>query len=68
MTAFWVAAMAASVATSLSGANAEAPLLFFESVALAALLTEDADTSRFLPALMLAGALLTKVRGASPQS
>jgi hypothetical protein len=63
VTAFWVAAMTASVATSLSGANAEAPLLFFESVALAALLTEGPDTSRFLPALMLAGAVLTKVEG-----
>ena len=63
VTAFWIAAMTASVATSLSGANAEAPLLFFESIALAALLTEDADTSRFLPALMLAGAVLTKVEG-----
>ena len=65
VTAFWIAAMSASVATSLSGGNAEAPLLFFESVAVAALLTEDANArpSRFLPALMLMGAVLTKVEG-----
>ena len=63
VTAFWIAAMTASVATSLSGANAEAPLLFFESIAVAALLTEDAASSRFVPALMLAGAVLTKVEG-----
>jgi hypothetical protein len=57
--------MSASVAASLSGANAEAPLLFFETVAVAALLTEDANArpSRFLPALMLMGAVLTKVEG-----
>ncbi len=63
VTAFWIAAMSASVASSLSGANAEAPLLFFESVAVAALLTEGPSSSRFLPALMLAGAVLTKVEG-----
>jgi hypothetical protein len=63
VTAFWIAAMSASVTTSLSGANAEAPLLFFESIAVAALLTEDAASSRFLPAWMLAGAVLTKVEG-----
>jgi hypothetical protein len=63
VTAFWIAAMCVSVATSLSGANAEAPLLFFESVAVAALLTEDGASSRFLPALMLVGAVLTKVEG-----
>lgn len=63
LTAFWIAAMSASVTTSLSGANAEAPLLFFESIAVAALLTENAASSRFVPALMLAGAVLTKVEG-----
>jgi hypothetical protein len=63
VTTFWIAAMSASVASSLSGANAEAPLLFFESVAVAALLTECPSSSRFLPALMLAGAVLTKVEG-----
>ena len=63
VTAFWLAAMSASLASSFSGGNAEAPLLFFESVALAALLTEGASSSRFLPALMLAGAALAKVEG-----
>ncbi len=64
VTAFWVAAMSASVATSLSGANAEAPLLFFESDRpRRAADRETRMSSRFLPALMLAGAVLTKVEG-----
>jgi len=61
--AFWVAALGASLAHSVSGGNAEAPLLFFESVAVAALLVEDDGEGRFLPALMLAAAALTKVEG-----
>ncbi len=63
VTGFWVAAASASMAFSLSGGNAEAPLLFFETLALAAILCEDDGTSRFLPSLMLAGAVLTKVEG-----
>jgi len=64
VTAFWTAALAASLAFSLSGGNAEAPLLFFETGAVAALLVErDGTESRFLPGLMLAGAVLTKVEG-----
>jgi hypothetical protein len=66
VTAFWTVALAASLAFSYSGGNAEAPLLFFETVAGAALLAEkkgDLAGSRFLPALALAGAVLTKVEG-----
>jgi hypothetical protein len=62
--AFWTTALAASLAASISGGNAEAPLLFFESIAIAGLLVEDGEgEGRFLPALMLAGAALTKVEG-----
>jgi hypothetical protein len=62
---FWIAATAITIAQSYSGGNAEAQLLFFETLAVAALLVEDegADAGRFLPALMLAGAVLTKVEG-----
>jgi hypothetical protein len=66
VTAFWTVALAISLASSYSGGNAEAPLLFFETVAGAALLSEakeDPPESRFLPALALAGAVLTKVEG-----
>ena len=63
VTTFWAAALCASAAKSLSGGNAEAPLLFFETAAIAALLTEGRSSSRFLPALMLSGAVLTKVEG-----
>jgi hypothetical protein len=66
VTAFWTVALAVSLASSYSGGNAEAPLLFFETVAGVALLTEKKDGpvgSRFLPALALAGAVLTKVEG-----
>ena len=65
ITAFWLAAVSISLARSLSGGSAEAPLLFFETLAVAALLAEpDRESpSRFLPALMLAGAVLTKVEG-----
>jgi len=64
---FWVAATSITIAQSYSGGNAEAQLLFFETLAVAALLVEDAaaGASRFLPALMLAGAVLTKVEGAA---
>jgi hypothetical protein len=64
---FWIAATSITIAQSYSGGNAEAQLLFFETLAVASLLVEDedagADASRFLPALMLAGAVLTKVEG-----
>ncbi len=64
-TGFWGTAMAISLARSLSGGNAEAPLLFFEAVAGVSLLAERESevSSRFLPALFLAGAVLTKVEG-----
>ncbi len=62
--AFWTAALAASLAFSISGGNAEAPLIFFETIAVAALLVErEDDEGRLLPAMMLAGAVLTKVEG-----
>ena len=64
VTAFWTAGLCVSLAHSLSGGGAEAPLLMFETVAGAALLTEaPLDSSRFLPALALMGAALTKVEG-----
>lgn len=65
VTGFWCSALCISLAHSLSGGNAEAPLIFFEAAAVAALLVEPAEVSpsRFLPALMLAGAVLTKVEG-----
>jgi hypothetical protein len=73
VTAFWLSALCISLARSLSGGSAEAPLLFFETLAVAALLQEPAEPvepageapSRFLPALMLAGAVLTKVEGSA---
>lgn len=64
VTAFWGVALAVSLAHSYSGGNAEAPLLFYVSVAAGALLAERDEgpsPSRFLPALFLAGAALTKV-------
>ena len=65
--AFWTVALAVSLVHSGSGGNAEAPLLFFETLAIAALLAEgtEDDSSRFLPALALAGAALTKVEGSA---
>ena len=66
VTAFWTAAFAASLAFSVSGGNAEAPLLFFETGAVAALIVErDGTESRFLPGLLLTGAVLTKVEGSA---
>jgi hypothetical protein len=64
---FWTVALSISLVQSGSGGNAEAPLLFFETVAVAALLVERPEdrTSRFLPALALAGAALTKVEGSA---
>jgi hypothetical protein len=64
VTAFWSVALAVSLSVSYSGGNAEAPLLFYQTVALAALLTERRDSpasDRWLPAMALAGAALTKV-------
>jgi hypothetical protein len=63
---FWTVALSVSLVNSGSGGSAEAPLLFFETVAVASLLAEKSEerVSRFLPALALAGAALTKVEGA----
>jgi hypothetical protein len=64
LAAFWTATLSVSLAYSYSGGNAEAPLVFFESVGLAWLLTEEVPwESRFFPWLVLCGAALTKVEG-----
>lgn len=62
-TSFWLAAISISCAYSYSGGNAEAVLLAYESAALALVLTERPGDSRLLPAIMLAGAVMTKVEG-----
>lgn len=75
VTGLWTAAMCANQVSSYSGGNAEAPLIFFLTVAGAALLVErrsppasqgldPAGGSPFVPALALAGAVLTKNEGA----
>lgn len=66
VTAFWMAGLGTSLAFSFSGGNAEAPLLLYESVAAALLLTERKEPMagrRWLAGLFLAGAVLTKVEG-----
>jgi hypothetical protein len=64
VTGFWTSALAISLVYSYSGGNAEAPLLFFETVALVWLMTEQgASESRFVPLIALCGAALTKVEG-----
>jgi hypothetical protein len=61
--AYWACAIAMSFTFSYSGGNGEAPLVFYLSVAGAWLLTETPGESRFLPAVLLAGAALTKQEG-----
>ncbi len=66
VTAFWMAALSASLVKSFSGANAEAPLLLYETAAGMLLLTEGEDPGpgrRLLTGLFLAGAVLTKIEG-----
>lgn len=64
VTGFWTAALSISLVHSYSGGNAEAPLLFFETVALVWLMTEQGPSeSRFVPMIALCGAALTKVEG-----
>jgi len=66
VTAFWGTALAISLAGSFSGGNAEVPLVFFETVAGIALITEaraSTASDRWLAAAALAGAVLTKVEG-----
>jgi hypothetical protein len=64
VTGFWTSALAVSLAYSYSGGNAEAPLLFFETVALVWLMTEKGPSeSRVVPLIALCGAALTKVEG-----
>lgn len=64
--AFWTAALSTSLVASYSGANAEAPLLLYETAAGLLLLTEDerpGSSRRWLAGLLLAGAVLTKIEG-----
>ena len=64
--AFWMAALSASLVKSFSGANAEAPLLLYETTAGMLLLTEGPNPGvgrRCLAGLFLAGAVLTKIEG-----
>jgi hypothetical protein len=64
--AFWTAALSVSLVASFSGANAEAPLLLYETAAAVLLLTEadePATGRRWLAGLFLAGAVLTKIEG-----
>lgn len=66
VSAFWMAALSASLVSSYSGANAEAPLLLYETTAGMLLLTERPHPGvgrRCLAGLFLAGAVLTKVEG-----
>jgi hypothetical protein len=65
ITAFWAAAMSLSFAVSYSFGNGEAPLVFFETLAGVWLLTEPpaGPESRWLPAVALLGATLTKQEG-----
>lgn len=66
VTCFWTAALSISLAYSYSGGNAEAPLLFFETVALVWLMTEQGPSEpRFVPMVALCGAALTKVEGSA---
>jgi hypothetical protein len=61
--AYWAAALALSFNFSYSGGNGEAPLVFFVSASAAWLLTETPGESRWLPAVLLAGAALSKQEG-----
>src|SRR5262249_34549634 len=56
-------ALSISLVASFSAAGAEPPLVLFESVAVAWLLTEVPGESRFIPIVALCGAALTKVEG-----
>lgn len=60
--AFWSVAISASAAASYSAGNAETPLLFYVTVAAAAL-AERRREMDVLGALMLAGCVLTKSEG-----
>jgi hypothetical protein len=63
---FWMAALSASLVISFSGANAEAPLVLYETAAGMLLLNEGPHPGagrRFLAGVFLAGAVLTKVEG-----
>src|SRR5262249_6621584 len=53
VTAFWTVALSISLVASFSAAGAEPPLVLFESVAVAWLLTEEPGESRFIPIVAL---------------
>ncbi|MHB0969928.1 MAG: hypothetical protein ACYC7A_15885 [Thermoanaerobaculia bacterium] len=61
--AFWAAAVTTALASSYSGGNAEAPLLFFVSVGGIATMLDD-DRLRAIASAALTGAVLTKLEGA----
>lgn len=61
---FWTVAMSVSLVNSFSAGSAEPTLVFFETVALAWLLTERGPgESRFVATVALCGAAMTKVEG-----
>lgn len=64
-TTLWTVTMCISLAWSYSGGNAEATLFVYSTIAATALMLESRSitTSRFLPALALAGCIMTKVEG-----
>jgi len=64
-TTLWAVTMCISLASSYSGGNAEAALFVNSTIAATALMLESRNltTSRFLPALALAGCVMTKVEG-----
>lgn len=60
--AFWSVAISASAAASYSAGNAEAPLVFYVTIAAAALANADRGLE-IIAAIMLAGSVLTKSEG-----
>jgi hypothetical protein len=62
--AFWTAALARALAESFSAGNAEAPLVFFLTLAGLALFV-DSRAADVLAAIGLAGAALTKLEGSA---
>lgn len=59
---FWTAALALGLHVSFTGGNAEQPLVFFATIAAAALFSRERGLLP-LAAIMLAGCVLTKVEG-----
>lgn len=66
LTTFWAVALATSLGGSFSAGNAEAMLVAYLTIALAALLIESRDDgvdARWIAGLSMAGAVATKVEG-----